>query len=100
MPGPSKEELRKVATQAEADLNSYQGKSGASKQSSNNDSGVDTRIERNFEGAEVRHGDDLNTSASYNKRIPPKKGGELDDRGRQTKGEMFEGQGGPEDKLA
>ncbi|KAK1235908.1 hypothetical protein PQX77_000859 [Marasmius sp. AFHP31] len=70
-----------IARQAEADLNSYQTKTGA------------------FHGAQVVTGDDLSTNASYNKRIPPSEGGEIDDRGRQTRGSHFEGEGGPVEQI-
>ncbi|KAH8656478.1 hypothetical protein BGZ61DRAFT_540930 [Ilyonectria robusta] len=46
------------------------------------------------------YGDELSTNRGYNKRIPPSEGGVLDDRGRQTRGEHFEGQGGPGDKYS
>ncbi|KAI1484036.1 hypothetical protein F4774DRAFT_5899 [Daldinia eschscholtzii] len=97
---PSSETLRNIADQAERDLNSYEAKTGAHKTSPNDEAGVDTRVEKKFPGAEVRYDTDLSTNASYNKRIPPEEGGEVDARGRQTRGEHFEGVGGPEDKLA
>ncbi|KAI1799511.1 hypothetical protein F4811DRAFT_568147 [Daldinia bambusicola] len=97
---PSSETLRNIADQAERDLNSYEAKTGAHKTSVNDEAGVDTRVERKFPGADVRYDTDLSTNASYNRRIPPEEGGEVDARGRQTRGEHFEGVGGPEDKLA
>ncbi|KAK7908588.1 hypothetical protein PG985_015891 [Apiospora marii] len=96
----NQEHWREIAAQAERDLNSYEAKTGAGKTSVNDEAGVDTRVENKFPGAEVRYDDDLSTNGSYNKRIPPQEGGELDARGRQTRGEHFEGQGGPEHKLA
>ncbi|KAI1771274.1 hypothetical protein F4818DRAFT_208956 [Hypoxylon cercidicola] len=97
---PSPETLRRIADQAEQDLNSYEAKTGAKKTSPNDEAGVDTRVEQRFPGAEVRYDQDLSTNASYNKRIPPEEGGDVDARGRQTRGGHFEGVGGPEDKLA
>ncbi|KAI0024928.1 hypothetical protein F4780DRAFT_723640 [Xylariomycetidae sp. FL0641] len=97
---PSQETFTKIAEQAEKDLNSYEAKTGAHKTSVNDEAGVDSRVENKFPGAEVRYDKDLSTNASYNKRIPPEEGGELDARGRQTRGEHFEGVGGPEHKLA
>lgn len=126
-PGNTQEHWRAIAAQAERDLNTYEAKTGAGKKSVNDEAGVDTRVENKFPGAEVRYDDDLSTSASYNKRIPPQEGGEVDARGRyvplftnllpyfpspaqktktnmifhsQTRGEHFEGAGGPEEKLA
>ncbi|KAH9884553.1 hypothetical protein F4778DRAFT_762603 [Xylariomycetidae sp. FL2044] len=97
---PSSEELRNIAEQAEKDLNTYEAKTGAKKTSPSDDAGVDSRVENKFPGSEVKYGEDLSTNAGYNKRIPPSEGGELDDRGRQTRGEHFEGKGGPEHKVA
>ncbi|KAI1393771.1 uncharacterized protein F4822DRAFT_424234 [Hypoxylon trugodes] len=97
---PSPETLRNIADQAERDLNSYESKTGAHKTSRNDEAGVDTRVENRFPGADVRYDTDISTNRGYNKRIPPEEGGEVDARGRQTRGEHFEGVGGPEDKLA
>ncbi|KAI2778979.1 hypothetical protein F4815DRAFT_221135 [Daldinia loculata] len=97
---PSSETLRNIADQAERDLNSYEAKTGANRTSRNDEAGVDTRVEKKFPGADVRYDTDLSTNASYNKRIPLEEGGDVDSRGRQTRGEHFEGVGGPEDKLA
>lgn len=79
---PSAEQLRDIANQAEADLNTYEAKTGAGKTSVNDEAGVDSRVETKFPGAEVKYGQDLSTNASFNKRIPPEEGGELDARGR------------------
>ncbi|PHH61402.1 hypothetical protein CDD81_427 [Ophiocordyceps australis] len=46
---------------------------------------------------DLTSGHDLSTNRGYNKRIPPNEGGVLDQRGQQTRGEHFEGKGGPED---
>ncbi|KAI0128492.1 hypothetical protein BJ170DRAFT_732238 [Xylariales sp. AK1849] len=61
---PSGENLRDIAEQAE--------------------------VENKAPGAEVRYGDDLSTNASYNKSIPPDKGGEVDAHGRQIRGIHFD----------
>lgn len=78
---PSKEELNKIAQDAERDLNSYQAKQGLNNVSVE-DAGVDSIVEKKFPGAEVKVGTEISTNAGYNRRIPPKEGGELDDRGR------------------
>ncbi|KAI1460599.1 hypothetical protein F4805DRAFT_454530 [Annulohypoxylon moriforme] len=97
---PSSETLRKIADEAERDLNTYEAKTGAQKTSSNDEAGVDTRAEKKFPGADVRYGTDVSTNAGYNRRIPPEEGGDVDARGRQTRGEHFEGIGGPQEKVA
>ncbi|KAI0549403.1 hypothetical protein F4679DRAFT_584544 [Xylaria curta] len=96
---PGTESFRKIAEEAERNLNTYEAKTGAHKTSLNDEAGVDTRIENQFPGSQVRYGQDLSTNASYNKRIPPEEGGDLDARGRQTRGGHFEGVGGPQHKL-
>ncbi|KAI0526482.1 hypothetical protein F5B22DRAFT_655631 [Xylaria bambusicola] len=96
---PSADDFRKIAEEAERNLNTYESKTGAHRTSPNDDSGVETRVENQFPGSSVRYGDDLSTNAGYNKRIPPEEGGDLDARGRQTRGEHFEGVGGPEHKF-
>lgn len=78
----SSETLRKIADQAERDLNTYDAKTGVQKTSSNDEAGVDTRAERKFPGANVRYDTDISTNAGYNKRIPPDEGGDVDARGR------------------
>ncbi|KAI0408692.1 hypothetical protein F4802DRAFT_617667 [Xylaria palmicola] len=95
----SDENFRKIAEEAEINLNTYESKTGAHRTSRNDEAGIDTRVETRFPGAEVKYGKDLSTNASYNKRIPPEEGGDLDSRGWQTRGEHFEGVGGPEHKL-
>lgn len=80
---PSKDELNKIAADAERDLNSYQAKQGLNNVSVD-DSGVDGIVEKKFPGAEVKSGTEISTNAGYNRRIPPEEGGELDDRGRQV----------------
>ncbi|KAI0426418.1 hypothetical protein F5Y09DRAFT_318984 [Xylaria sp. FL1042] len=96
---PSVDEFRKIAEEAERNLNTYESKTGAHRTSRNDEAGVDTRVENQFPGGQVRYDQDLSTNAGYNKRIPPEEGGDLDARGRQTRGEHFEGVGGPEHKL-
>lgn len=78
---PSNDELNRIAHQAEADLNSYSAKQGLNNASLDG-AGVDSGVEKKFPGAEVKYDTDLSTNASYNKRIPPGEGGELDARGR------------------
>ncbi|KAI3337127.1 hypothetical protein HD806DRAFT_542841 [Xylariaceae sp. AK1471] len=97
---PSTETFRKIAEQAERDLNTYEAKTGAHKTSPSDEAGVDTRVENKFPGSQVKYGEDLSTNAGYNKRIPPDEGGDLDSHGRQTRGKHFEGVGGPEHKVA
>ncbi|KAH8674014.1 hypothetical protein BX600DRAFT_547639 [Xylariales sp. PMI_506] len=92
--------LRPMIEQAERDLNSYEAKTGSHRTSVNDGAGVDTRVENKFPGAKVRYDQDLSTNRGYNKRIPIQEGGDLDARGRQTRGEHFEGEGGPEHKLS
>ncbi|KAI0460466.1 hypothetical protein F5B21DRAFT_451905 [Xylaria acuta] len=96
---PATEDFRKIAEEAERNLNTYEAKTGAHKISRNDEASVDTRVENQFPGSQVRYGQELSTNAGYNKRIPPEEGGDLDVRGRQTRGENFEGVGGPEHKL-
>jgi len=99
---PSSEELQNIAAQAEQDLNSYSAKTGSSRSQgvTTVESGVNSEVEKKFPGATVAYPPDISTNAGYNRRIPPEEGGELDDRGRHTRGSQFEGVGGPEDKLA
>ncbi|ORY69967.1 uncharacterized protein BCR38DRAFT_420592 [Pseudomassariella vexata] len=87
-----------VADQAERNLNSCEAKIGAHKTSTNDEIGVDTSVEKKFLGAKVKYDPNLSTNASYNKRIPPSEGSELDARGRQST-KWFEGNGGPVNKL-
>ncbi|KAM5360645.1 hypothetical protein ACJZ2D_013605 [Fusarium nematophilum] len=88
-----------IAKQAEQDLNTYQAKTGNARPQGADTAGVNPIVENKFEGAQVEFGDELSTNRGYNKRIPPSEGGILDDRGRQTRGEHYEDQGGPIDKL-
>jgi hypothetical protein len=88
-----------IAKQAEKDLNTYQAKTGAARPNDVENAGVNPYVEKKFEGAHVEFGDELSTNAGYNKRIPPSEGGITDDKGRQARGELYEGTGGPLDKL-
>lgn len=71
-----------ISKAAEADLNTYQSKTGNARPQGLDDAGVNSYAEKKFDGAEVTYGDDLSTNAGYNKRIPPGEGGIVDDRGR------------------
>jgi len=96
---PSNDELRDIANQAERDLNTYQAKTGNARGRDIGEAGVDTRVEKDFPGAQVSYEPDQTTNASYNRRIPPEEGGDPDERGRYTTGSQFEGAGGPERKA-
>ncbi|KAI1467100.1 uncharacterized protein F4812DRAFT_459946 [Daldinia caldariorum] len=96
----SPETMNRIAEQSEREVNTYEAKTGANRTAPSDEAGVDTRVEKKFQGANVRYNPELCTNASWNKRIPPEEGGVLDARGRVSRGEHFEGEGGPEDKLA
>jgi len=87
------------AYQAERDLNSYEAKTGSSGSVSTTESGVDTSVESKFPGAKVIYGSAA-SGAGDNREIPEDEGGEVLPSGRTTKAGDFEGEGGPEDKLA
>ncbi|KAM0325695.1 hypothetical protein ACHAQA_006995 [Verticillium albo-atrum] len=94
----TKDQLNDVAAGAEADLNTYQSKTGAAREQADDAAGVRSNAENKFPGADVKYGDDLSTNAGYNKRIPPEEGGDRDARGRQARGEHYDhnkGDGGP-----
>ncbi|RWA11717.1 hypothetical protein EKO27_g3383 [Xylaria grammica] len=74
------DKFRKIAEEAERNLNTYEAKIGANKTPRNDEA--------------VRYGQDLSTNAGYDKRIPLEEDGDLDTRGRQARGEHFEGVGG------
>lgn len=93
---PTPQEYTSIAKAAERDANTYQAKTGEARRTGTDESGVNSYSEARFEGSEVRSGDDLVTNRGYNRRIPPEEGGELDARGRQTRGSHFEGTGDPE----
>ncbi|KAM0255335.1 hypothetical protein ACHAQJ_005852 [Trichoderma viride] len=89
-----------ISRRAEADLNTYQSKTGAARPQGLDDAGVNSYAEKKFDSATVTYGDDLSTNRGYDKRIPPSEGGDVDARGRQARGHLYEGQGGPDDKVA
>ncbi|KAK1758040.1 hypothetical protein QBC47DRAFT_317139 [Echria macrotheca] len=101
-PGDENKKLDDIARQAERDLNSYQAKTGAGRDRATDyePAGVTDISASKFPGASVTYGDDLVTSKAYDRRIPPSEGGGVDDRGRFLHGHVFEGVGGPEDKMA
>lgn len=71
-----------ISKQAEADLNTYQSKTGNARPQGLDDAGVNSFAEKKFDSAQVEYGDELSTNRGFNKRIPPSEGGVLDDRGR------------------
>ncbi len=75
-------EFTKIAERAEADLNTYQSKTGAARPQGLDEAGVNSFSEKKFPSSEVSQGDELSTNGGYNKRIPPSEGGALDDKGR------------------
>ena len=79
---PSNNEFTRIAEQAEADLNTYQSKTGEARPQSLDEAGVNSYTEKKFPSSDVKYGDELSTNAGYNRRIPPEEGGMLDDRGR------------------
>ncbi|KAL2255569.1 hypothetical protein VTK26DRAFT_3115 [Humicola hyalothermophila] len=97
---PNKEQLNEIAAQAEQDLRSYQAKTGAKRETGLDDYGVNELVTKKFPGSDVKVGEDLVTSASYNRRIPGDEGGVVDDKGRFVRGAAYEGAGGPEEKTA
>ncbi|KAJ9142528.1 hypothetical protein NKR19_g7198 [Coniochaeta hoffmannii] len=96
---PPEEQLREIANNAEQDVNTYQAKTGAARGRDIDEAGVDTRVEKHFEGAHVSYEPDQVTNASYDRRIPPEEGGDTDHRGRLATGRYYEGPGGPETKA-
>jgi len=64
-----------------------------------NESGVDTSVENKFPGAKVTYGSAA-SGAGDNREIPVEEGGDVLKNGRPTKARDFEGEGGPEDKMA
>ncbi|OAA59067.1 hypothetical protein SPI_06269 [Niveomyces insectorum RCEF 264] len=90
----------RIAKQAEASLNSYQAKTGGGRRpQADDEAGVNSNATRQFPGGDVQQGDELSTNRGYGKRIPPSEGGDLDARGRQTRGTHFEGTAGPHEKM-
>ena len=75
-------DYKAISRQAEADLNTYQSKTGNARPQGLDDAGVNSFAEKKFDSAQVTYGDKLSTNSGFNKRIPPSEGGILDDRGR------------------
>ncbi|KAH6866196.1 hypothetical protein B0T10DRAFT_468080 [Thelonectria olida] len=86
--------------QAEADLNTYQAKTGNGRSLGLDNAGVDSSVEQNFNNGQIEQGDELSTNRGYNKRIRPSEGSVVDDRGCQARGGQYEGEGGPGDKIS
>ncbi|KIJ50880.1 hypothetical protein M422DRAFT_44135 [Sphaerobolus stellatus SS14] len=64
-----------------------------------NESGVDTNVEDQLPGAQVKYGSDAATNRGGDNRvIPHDEGGDTMPSGRQTRASGFEGAGGPQDK--
>jgi hypothetical protein len=72
---PDSKRLKGIARKAKHDLNMYQSKTGTP----SNIEGSGSRITSKFPGSSVKHGEDLMTSASMSRRIPPDEVGEIDD---------------------
>lgn len=72
----------RIAKNAEADLNTYQSKTGEARPESLDEAGVNSYTEKKFPTSDVKYGDQLSTNRGDNRRIPPEEGGILDDRGR------------------
>ena len=79
---PGKEQLKDIAAQAEQDLNTYKAKTGTGRATGLDDYGVNERVTQKFPGSDVKVGENLVTSASYDRRIPGDEGGVVDDTGR------------------
>lgn len=114
-------DFTKIAEKAEAALNTHQAKTGSARVHADDDAGIDSRAVKGFPGASVQTGDELSTNRGYDRRIPPSEGGDLDAKGRyvfhrtdklearfqlqcltissQTRGNDFEGSGGPHEKV-
>lgn len=75
-------EYTRIAKNAEADLNTWQSKTGEARPQGLDDAGVNSYTEKKFPSSDLRYGDDLSTNRGYNTRIPPEEGGIRDDRGR------------------
>lgn len=75
-------DYKAISRQAEADLNTYQSKTGNARPQGLDDAGVNSFAEKKFDSAQVTYDDELSTNRGFNKRIPPNEGGILDDRGR------------------
>ncbi|OQE21038.1 hypothetical protein PENSTE_c012G01597 [Penicillium steckii] len=95
------EDNRRVAYEAEKNLNSYQAKQGlGAKSDSAQESGVNELVEKQFpEAGEVKYGPGATASGSDHRVIPEDEGGTRDDRGRLPNADQFKGKGGPEDNV-
>jgi hypothetical protein len=65
---PSKEELLKIAEEAERDINKYENKFGIRKIPPGDDAPIDTSVEKKFPGAKVSIGIDVHDPGGYRKR--------------------------------
>lgn len=74
--------FEEISKQAEADLNTYQAKTGEARRFGVDDAGANTYQAEKFPGAEVQQDDDLSTNSGWDRRIPPSEGGTTDDKGR------------------
>ncbi|KAK0654934.1 hypothetical protein B0T16DRAFT_486630 [Cercophora newfieldiana] len=97
---PDPKKLNDIAKKAEHDLNTYQSKTGTGQDHPANIEDAGSRITSKFPGSSVKYGEDVVTSASMNRRIPPEEGGEIDDHKHMIHGSAYLGEGGPEDKTA
>ena len=75
-------DYEEISRRAEADLNTYQSKTGEARRQADDEAGINSMVEKKFSSAEVRQGDELSTNSGDRMRIPPSEGGVLDDRGR------------------
>ena len=75
-------EYTRIARNAEADLNTWQSKTGESRPQGLDDAGVNSYTEKKFPSSHVKYGDELSTNRGSNRRIPPEEGGDLDARGQ------------------
>ncbi|WRT64456.1 uncharacterized protein IL334_001388 [Kwoniella shivajii] len=92
----AQEDIRK----AEESINSAQARTGSGQSQSDStvDSGVNENVTSQFPGSTVQVG---GTKRGDNPVIPDEEGGEKSKvTGRQTRANDFEGEGGPEDKVA
>ena len=74
--------ISEMAHQAEIDLNTSAAKTGRKHHPGLGETGVDDIVEKKFPGSSVRAGDEHISSRSYDRKIPPEEGGDLDERGR------------------
>ncbi|KAM7189961.1 hypothetical protein V8F33_009763 [Rhypophila sp. PSN 637] len=95
---PDSSKLSEIAHQAEINLNKSSAKTGHKHHTGLGETGVDDIVEKKFPGATVHAGSENISSRSYNRKIPPEEGGDLDERGRPYHGSAYEstsGTGGP-----